>query len=322
MKLCITAIIGLLLMGGCSRQNELVSGRMEQGLVVVLPGIEGHSPLNREICVGLAEGGVQNAIELYDWTSAFTFILTPVYNQRAYNRNHDKAAEIARMIARYKVAYPNNPVVLVGQSGGGAMAIWTVEALPPGVQVDGVILLAASISTNYPLDTALSKTKRGIINFYSNRDWFFLGLGTTAVGTMDGEHSSSAGKNGFEEPKHWGRPNTYNKLFQIPWQSRMSGGGAIGIHLTSGAPQFVANYVAPFVRLPRWNDDVIERVLRNEHVESIMKSAGMPAVKLPATAASRVAPASATATSPPVGDVPAPANRAKPPEPADAFEEK
>lgn len=278
-----TVIVALLLVAGCSRTTKLMSGQLEQGLVIVLPGIEGHSPLNNEICAGLEAGGVPHAVELYDWTSAYTFILTPVYNERAYDRNHEKAGEIARMIARYKVAYPDKPVLLVGQSGGGAMALWTVEALPQGVQVDGVILLAASISTNYSLDIALSKTKRGIVNFYSNRDWFFLGLATTAVGTMDGEHASSAGKNGFEEPQQWGRPNTYNKLFQIPWQAKMASAGSLGAHITSGAPKFVANYVAPFVRLTRWNDDVVERVLRSESVESIRKSAAMSPAKSAAT---------------------------------------
>jgi pimeloyl-ACP methyl ester carboxylesterase len=247
-------------------KDQVMSGRMDQGLVIVLPGIEGRSGLNEDICAGLAHGGVTGTVELYDWT---TSLLTPLYNMRAYNRNHREAAEIANKIVRYKMAYPDKPVFLVGQSGGGAVAIWAVEALPKGVTVDGVILLAAALAPDYMLDTALAKSKRGIINFYSDRDWVLLGLGTTIVGTMDGEHTSSAGKTGFETPHTYGRPNAYNRLYQIPWRPQMAGSGSTGGHLSSGAPRFVAGYVAPFIRLPRWSNDVVDRVLRSESVASI-----------------------------------------------------
>ena len=272
MKFHLAILLALVPLTGCisfTPQDQVMSGRMDQGLVIVLPGIEGRSGLNEDICAGLAHGGVTGTIELYDWT---TSLLTPLYNMRAYNRNHRQAVEIANKIVRYKMAYPGRPVFLVGQSGGGAVAVWAVEALPKGVTVDGVILLAASLAPDYMLDTALAKSQRGIINFYSDRDWVLLGLGTTIIGTMDGEHTSSAGKTGFETPHAYGRPNAYNRLYQIPWRPQMAGSGSTGGHLSSGAPRFVAGYVAPFVLLPRWSSDIVDRVVRGESVAAIAKS--------------------------------------------------
>lgn len=297
MKSLTICVIGLLLLApGCSRKPEIMSGRMDRGLVIVLPGIEGRSASNVSICEGLAAGGVKSAVELYDWTSAFTPLLTPFYNERAEGRNRRKASELAASIVRYRTAHPDKPVILVGQSGGSAIAIWTVESLPPGVAVDGVILLAASLSHDYMLDTALAKTRRGIVNFYSARDFVFLGIGTTVTGTMDGRHTTSAGRDGFDVPRRVG-PNVYNRLFQIPWQKRMAQTGSIGLHLSSGAPVFVANYVSPFVLLPEWNGDIVQRVLHDESVGSILRST----VKPISPTTSRPAASSSTAASGGVG---------------------
>lgn len=299
MKSVVVMGLALAALAGCSHSPQVMSGRMDQGLVIVLPGIEGRSGLNKDICEGLEHGGVKAAVELYDWT---TPVLGPLYNLRAYGRNHGKANEIANMILRYKMAYPGKPVVLVGQSGGGAIAIWAVEALPKGISVDGVILLAAALGPDYMLDTALSKSKRGIVNFYSSRDWFLLGLGTTLAGTMDGEHSSSAGKTGFEVPHVWGGPNPYGKLYQIPWRQEMAAAGSTGTHVTSGAPRFVAGYVAPFVLLPQWSNDIVDRVVRGENVGAIAKS-----IRPPAT---QPGPVTRTRPSPtPVAPSPGPAPR-------------
>jgi hypothetical protein len=250
---------------GCisSSQPYLTSDRMERGLVIVLPGVEGRSPLNEAICRGLNDGGVNWAIELYDWTAPVPLIgltMGPLYNQEAEGRNQNKADELAGRIKRYQFAYPHRPVVLVGQSGGGAIAVWAARALSGGHKVDGVILMAASLSPGYPLSRALNNSDRGIVNFYSARDWFLLGVGTTITGTMDGEHESSAGKVGFLPPS--GRkPKEYSKLFQIPWTEKMGETGNSGGHMSSGATEFVSTYVAPLVLSPVWDDRLISQIV-------------------------------------------------------------
>ena len=258
--LCLTAALA----AGCSNSQPYVtSERLERGLVLVLTGIEGRSHLNESICRGLDAGGVDYAIQLEDWTAP----VGPVLNQRNETRNRERARELAKQIAGYQRAYPHRPVVLVGQSGGGAIATWIAEYLPGGGQLDGVILLAASLSPGYALDRALLSSRKGIVNFHSSRDWVLLGLGTTTIGTMDSVHTVSAGSKGFDVPEHEGRQRLYERLFQIPWSQDMADTGNIGTHLTSGDAKFVAIYVAPLVRAPQWNALTMDRVLKRQLVE-------------------------------------------------------
>ena len=252
-----------LLSAGCNSQPYRTAERLERGLVIVLPGVEGRGAFNEAICRGLDAGGVNWAIELYDWTSP----LGPLYNLRAEEANRRKAGDIARKIIEYRWNYPGRPVVVVGQSGGGAMAVWTAEALAPGGSVDGLILLAAALSPTYTLDFALANTSRGLINFYSPRDWVFLGVGTVVSGTMDGEHSSSAGQVGFDILFGDRRDPDDLKVFQVAWEPKMAQAGHTGSHLTSGAEKFVATYVAPLVLIQKWDSQTVQLVIDREWLE-------------------------------------------------------
>lgn len=256
------AMLLVCVLTGCGHSQPYVNDqRLGRGLVIVLPGIEGRSYLNEAICRGLDEGGVDCAIELVDWTSWWGPLIGAPYNLRAEARNRRKAAEIAGKVLRYKMSHPGRPVVLVGQSGGGAIALWIAEALPADYSVDGIVVLAAALSPTYPLDMALGSSRRGIVSFHSGRDRLLLGLGTTVFGTMDGEHTSSAGRVGFDVPNGPTRPAVYDRLFQIAWNKEMSSTGNTGMHLTSGSSEFIAEYVAPFVRSETWDEGLINRVL-------------------------------------------------------------
>jgi len=243
---------------GCTHKPYLTPEREARGLVVVLPGVEGRGPLNESIVDGLVAGGVDWGIDLIDWTDP----LGPLWNLRNELGNYRKAGEIAVRLAEYKFAHPDNPVVVVGQSGGGAMALWIAERMPPNQPLDGLVLLAPAISPGYMVDLALEKTRRGAITFYSYKDWVFLGLGTTVSGTMDGKHTESAGRVGFQVPlARSNRSEGYDKLYQIAWHKQMSAAGHTGGHLTVTAEDFVRHYVAPFVLTRQWNDEAVARVL-------------------------------------------------------------
>ncbi|HUU23729.1 MAG TPA: alpha/beta hydrolase [Phycisphaerae bacterium] len=283
---------GLLLLAGCGAPQPYVTAdRLERGLVVVLPGVEGRGRFNEAICDGLNDGGVNWAIELYDWTVWGG----PLYNLRNRSGNRQKADDLADRIARYREQCPGRPVVLLGQSGGGALAVWTTEALGPGVEVDGVILLAAALSPRYTLDAALRRSRRGILSFYSERDWVLLG--TAIAGTMDGDFAASAGRTGFEVPGGDDPPETYRKLFQVAWNQKMSETGHYGLHITSGASEFVSAYVAPFIRSAVWREELVAKVLRGEPVEGPPEVPPLEWKPLPSTGPA-TSPATAPATSP------------------------
>ncbi|MBT3201412.1 MAG: hypothetical protein HN350_16045 [Phycisphaerales bacterium] len=264
MRVLGAAILLVTFLGGCAAppQPYVSESRLSRGLVIVLPGIEGRSVFNEEICRGLNLGGVDSAIELYDWTSGVP--LAFIWNLWSTQSNQRQASIIAERIARYQFNYPNRPVVLVGQSGGAAISAWTCESMRWGRKIDGVVMLAAALSPGYKLATALDSTERGIVNFYSSRDVLLLWAGTKIYGTMDGKHSTSAGNVGFAELPGKLRPPEYDKLFQVPWRSEMAQTGHVGMHLTSGTARFVAHYVAPLVNAKQWDSKIVEAVVSRQ----------------------------------------------------------
>ncbi len=243
-------------LAGCGGQPYVSPERLDEGLVIVLPGIEGRGLLNEAICRGLDRSTPGYAIELDDWTSS----LGPLFNLRAERRNRNRAEEIADRIVRYRMQRPGRPVYLVGHSGGAGMAVWIAESLPGDHKVTGLVLLQASLSPRYHLGRALEKTDQGIVSFFSSGDWVLLGLGTQIYGTMDGKHTSSAGRVGFRYPVAGRKPPQYDKLYQIAWREEMSQAGHWGGHLSVATSDFVDRYVGPLMALHYWSKASIARV--------------------------------------------------------------
>ena len=133
------------------------------------------------------------------------------------------------------------------------MAVWTAEALPAQHQVDGIILLAAALSPEYELAKALHRTRRGIVSFHSRVDYLFLGMGTTIAGTMDGRHTSAAGRLGFLPSGGQSEPARRQKLYQIPWRGVMRRSGHWGGHTSSSSEGFIRDFVSPLVVWPHWD---------------------------------------------------------------------
>ena len=241
---------------GCSAEWT-TEGRFDRGLVVVLPGVEGISALNLDICYGLAGGGLDWAIELRDWSG----LLGPLGNQGDRKRNRKIAAEIGEHIVAYQDEHPGRSVVLIGHSGGTAIAVWIAEAMPEGRQVDGVILLASSLSQGYNLIPALEKSSRGIVNFYSHRDGVLAGFSSPGPLTMDGQHALAAGKFGFEWTGPGGRSWAYQRLYQIIWDKRMERLGHMGGHAGYTDQRFAGKVLAPLVMQGVWSQQGINDII-------------------------------------------------------------
>jgi len=244
---------------GCCSKPYVTDERLDKGLVLVLTGIEGRSPLNKGLRKGLIDGGVEGAVEIVDWTLGWP--LMGPYNLRAETRNRRKAAEIAARIEAYHASHPGKGVTLVGHSGGGAMVAFIAEALGEDVKVDGIIMLAAALSPSYPLNNALAHSRRGIVNYYSAYDWFFLGVGTFIVGTSDGRHSQAAGRVGFDTPQDGATPEG---LYQVAWHGEMRKTWHVGGHLTSSLAPYVARYVAPLVQRETWDEEFVRELTKPE----------------------------------------------------------
>ena len=134
-------LLSALACAGCHNLAQYrTPDRLERGCVIVLPGIEGESSLNRNIVEGLVDGGVDCAIEIYDWTLGGVF--TVAINICMTDHNLDEAERIAGRIIAYQDQYPVRPLHLIGHSGGGGMAVLALEALPPDRTITSTVLLA------------------------------------------------------------------------------------------------------------------------------------------------------------------------------------
>lgn len=222
--------------------------RMAQGLVIVLPGIDGRSVLSWGVARGLEDGGWPGAVVIHDWTTGFWPLLA--YHLCAARRNRACARAIAERIVAYQNEHPGRPVYLVGHSGGGAMALWTLEALPAGRTIAGAVLLGPALSPDYSLGGALARVERGIWNFWSPLDVFILACGTLALGTIDRRHAISAGCRGFRVPRAADvaeRELYEERLRQERYRFGLIGRFNLGGHFGCCNRLFVAEEIAPLL---------------------------------------------------------------------------
>jgi hypothetical protein len=172
--------------------------RYDQGLVLLLPGIEGVGGNVWNLQRGLDEGGVPYALQIYPWgfpVPGFGMLV----NQTDVSANRAAGARLAQVIRQYQAQYPGRPVFVAGHSGGGGVSVFAAESLSArsDTPVEGIFLLSASLSANYPLGTALASTKRGIVNVYNPNDTGLLGVGTGVFGNVDGGTGDSCGRTGL-----------------------------------------------------------------------------------------------------------------------------
>lgn len=213
--------------------------RMSKGLVVILPGIEGPSDYNRGIRQGLFNAGVEYALMIRPWG-----VPVPgagmIVNQTNFLGNRLAGASVAQTIADYQLSHPDRPVYIVGHSGGGGVAVFAAESLAQahGKKVDGLVLIATSISKGYDLTKAMAMTNRGVLNFYNPMDTAMLQDGCIAVGCVDGPHEEGAGLNGFTR--------SFRQMYEIRVPS------ADDEHGSGTRPGYVSMNVAPWIVARQW----------------------------------------------------------------------
>ncbi|MBS3734883.1 MAG: hypothetical protein KGY99_08135 [Phycisphaerae bacterium] len=239
--------------GGCNATGPYMDEeRLDKGLVIILPGIEGESQFNRNIRRGLLSAGVDRAMPIHHWGRPVPGV-GMLLNQMDVIGNRIAARGVADRIMKYQDDYPGRPVHIIGHSGGGGVAVFAAEALRDEHKVDGLVLLSASVSSAYDLTKALNRSRNGLINFYSEADVGLLVIGTILAGNVDGTHGPAAGAIGFDRPPPSAPADkraAYGKLYEFQVTAGMLGGA--DAHTAATGAGFVRRRVAPWVRSSYW----------------------------------------------------------------------
>lgn len=244
----LAALVSLTIVG-CS-QTTGSKDYSSHGDVYYLDGAGGDGLLSnwgRGVKAGLKMANFNGKFIEFPWETGMGVVVDQVASD---NYKRQKAGEVARMIANARSAYPDSPITLMGLSAGTAVAVFTLEALPPGCQVDNVVLLGASIGADYNLTKALQHVSGRMYVFTSDND-AILNFAVPALGTADRQSGEvpAAGLNGFYLPPGASAQTRrlYSKVTNITWRASFERDGDWGGHTDTTYPKFVRQYIAPLI---------------------------------------------------------------------------
>jgi pimeloyl-ACP methyl ester carboxylesterase len=222
--------------------TQLPATQEGSGTLIYVVGWDGPVRRDREMLQALREAGCPMEMETFDWTGGFKGMMA-FWLAQASQR---PAARLSERIQSVRREHPDQPIYLIADSSGCAIALKAMEKLPPQVMIKTVILTSAAVAPKYDLGPALQHVQGRMISFNSDRDFVILWLGSTIFGTVDGHHTPAAGRVGFvSRPDQSG----YEKLLQIPydpaWKAQFGNAGGHGQALGS---RFAKAMIAPLLR--------------------------------------------------------------------------
>ncbi len=231
---------------GCLAPRPGPNMDADNGLVWLLPGIEGGAWSLAEATRALVDFGLASEVRVYDWWQP-----NPMRNLTELNENRERARQIATAIAAFHAEHPSAPIDLVGYSGGGGLAVFVAEALPPQVRLRSLILVQAAISPDFDLSNALAHVDECLANFYCPTDVFILGAGTRLFGTMDRRFVAAAGQSGIHLEAAVPDASLRGKVRQTAWTPADIATGHLGHHNGCLTYAWNARHVAPLLARPR-----------------------------------------------------------------------
>jgi hypothetical protein len=239
----LTPVFFVCIVYGISRGDaDQNASRFAHSYLIHLPGIAGPTYFDGELVRGLQSGGYDGRIEIYDWTEADPGLAALWSRQR----NEREAAAIADKIVSIFKSDPLAQITVTAHSGGVGVAVWALERLPKGVQVQTMLLLSGALSPQYDLSKALRHVCGKAYSFSSVNDAVVLGAGTRMFGTIDGVDCDAAGRVGFSTPPG-ADPAAYQKLVPRPYQQAWIKLGNIGDHIGTLQTLFAQHVLAPLV---------------------------------------------------------------------------
>lgn len=209
-------------------------------LVIVCDGPGGADEITEGLREVIAETGAHVGVYSENWSTGLGSA-----PDHCVIGNHFRAGFcLAQKVLMWRKYVPHARIVLVGYSTGAHVALLATQWLPCDT-VDRVILLAASVSTDYDLRAALRSSREGVDSFFSDQD-ATLPTSMDHLGTADGKRCPMAGTVGFNGGI--GRqlePQLFCKLRQYGWCPRWERAGHQGDHHGYYHPRFLECFVLP-----------------------------------------------------------------------------
>lgn len=236
---------------GCvlgNRPTLIQTGTREDDITFYLDGAGNFGFGKESVPLGLRDGGYQGVFEHFIWTT----YLGPGLDQGSYRFNRFRARQLAKRIQQHYDRYPGGRVNVIGLSAGSGVAIFAMEELSAGYNVDNVVMLSSSLSSEYDLTAALAHVRGGVYVLWSPKDPILRGM-VPIVGTVDRASRSTpaAGVWGAMPPLNataQTRQAYREKVHNIQWHPDAIQGPVRLQHAGSCSRDIVRELVAPIIR--------------------------------------------------------------------------
>jgi pimeloyl-ACP methyl ester carboxylesterase len=252
LRTCTNVAIFSFLCGCATVPRPTVAYRLSEppkGIVLVADGAGGVPEALHALEEAVKETRAPLYIRSFDWTHGQG---RGVRDMADAEHSRAQGRRLAAEIAWYRGACPSTPVYVLAYSAGTHVALEAARWLPPD-SLERIVLLAPAVAADYDLRPPLAAARQGVDAFTSDRDRFYLGIGTRVVGTADGKNGvPPAGRVGFDVPPVAGPTDAclLRRLRQHPWEPSVAWSGNTGTHSGSLAPQYFRAYVLPLLTTP------------------------------------------------------------------------
>ena len=224
--------------GGC-QTNAPLDG---QNLVVLVPGCAGDGFWYNDLRKSVAAAQPARIIRTFEWGAPLPLYMLNLQDEKI----HSKAEKsLAKAIKSWRDRYPSGHLTLLGHSAGCGVILGSLSRIDKTVGVENVVLLAPSISPNYPINPALRQIAGKLHLFFSDADTLWLGWRTSRFGTYDSVHSEAAGKIGLDVDRL--DPAVRCKIVQHGYESEFAELGNGGGHFGSLGRNFDQKVIAPLL---------------------------------------------------------------------------
>lgn len=212
----VLALLAALGRGGLRAQTPAVAPWKHldgKTLVIVANGAGGANTVSDLLLSATRRSSLPLVVQPVAWSR----FQDPRRDQLDQEAHYAAACTIAANVQVLRRDCPNLRIVLIGYSAGAHVVLTAARGCPPG-SLQGIILLAPSVSCAYDLRPALQATCRGIDSFHSRFD-DVLYYAERRLGTADGCWGAIAGRLGF---------CPVGGLRQHSWRDGMGGHGGHG----------------------------------------------------------------------------------------------